>query len=198
MHFLDLNKRKVSALTLCLTLWFVSCENAIPIASSHNSKGNSSQIHETQSVSCTQCHEYLIDSGQHRYHLVSKSDEGVNAYITCADCHFGSIQTLPLDTNTSHPHYIPKIKPSLSVEKMTGADVVDLITLVQFMDRFQGKYGRQTPELFTSADHLNGRVDVSFAPNALRVSDSLNWNPAKQGCSMISCHEKSSRVYLWN
>ncbi len=116
---------------------------------------------------CTTCHGYPLLDINHQFHLVRQGNDNKsqNGPITCMDCHSQSIQ---IDSSKGH-RPIP-LPPHLGVK-----------TDIQ--------------EYMTGLAHMNNKVDVVFDRNITNKikfgGDTAVYNPQKETCSAIACHENS-------
>jgi hypothetical protein len=152
---------------------------------------------------CSSCHRYELKDQNHFYHItyVDMTVKRVNGPVTCLDCHKNSIQfqrVVLLDSffldssgfvlsSLDYPHE----------ESIRKGPLLRVDTLIQnhpIPSPGAAPGEREVQEWMTGLAHMNGLVDVVFDSSVTDqdrfLGERAEFNPERETCSAISCHEK--------
>ncbi|HOX51130.1 MAG TPA: hypothetical protein PKY05_06570 [Fibrobacteria bacterium] len=156
---------------------------------------------------CDACHGYPPRTGAHRFHMASpdRSPE------SCQSCHASSIRmtgpvfdSVFVDSagnafNTRQWPWASFSREGMTYDSLSSA----LLDSVPMMVRPRQE-GEEFPEWMVvpsdRADvpgHANGMVDVVIARNHHMRGAVANWNPRRNSCSSVKCHDNQAAEYFW-
>ncbi len=166
-----------------------------------------------ESPDCRSCHGYPLRDANHAYHLEHVApNKFMNGPVTCMDCHFGSLQHARIQvldsvfrraldsTGTRFDFWSSQDFPDNPELRLLPLERVD--TLWQDLPfPAPERPGDSTAfrEYLTGLAHMNGRVDVEFAPNLSYPEDfegqQAAYFPESQTCSAVACHPTNKTPY---
>jgi hypothetical protein len=129
----------------------------------------------------------------------------MNGPVTCMDCHFGSLQharTLVFDSIFREPidstgtRFINRSSQDypddLEIRKFPLARIDSLWQDLPIAAPIREGDSLAFKEYLTGLAHMNGRVDIEFAPNLSYPEDfegmRATYSPENQTCSAVACH----------
>lgn len=156
---------------------------------------------------CDACHGYGPRTGAHRYHLASAE----RSAESCQSCHAATIaMTGPVfdsvftDTNgNSFGSQQWPWMPFSREGKVFDSVASSIVDPVPVMVRPR-QNGEEFPEWMVLPSnrpdvpgHANGQVDVVIAANHHKRGDVARWNPQRNSCSSVKCHDNQAGEYFW-
>jgi hypothetical protein len=160
---------------------------------------------DTQPVgaNCSSCHPYALKDQNHFYHIVyvDMYVKRVNGTVTCLDCHKSSLQyrrvTLMDSIYQDSAGVVRSLLDHPLWEGLREGVLIRVDTLVQNQPIpsprvVPGEYEIQ--EWMTGLAHMNGRMEVEFDSSVTDAGRFMGaraeFNPQRETCSAISCHER--------
>ena len=173
---------------------------------------------------CASCHAYPPADLRHMFHLYGPNANThvleipqLNGLVTCMDCHFTSIRhfsyghqdTIWVDATGKESRI--RLNPTYRMLRIETFQLFrplnsrasnpaqgEALAIAIDSQMFRSNRKGELMQWITDRTHNNGKLEVSFPPNAVTHPESLAtaFRPRDASCSAVACHSVPGR-YRW-